>query len=122
MNCPCCGQHVEKPAVLFYEGSNIVALGNKAVTIGANQRKKMFQAMFDVWPRVVSMDGLIRVLWDNPADEAQDPQAFVRIQIGHLRDDVRDLGIIIRCERSIGYRLEFPKDVVALRPAKARAA
>jgi DNA-binding winged helix-turn-helix (wHTH) protein len=119
--CPCCGQEVTRPAVLFYEGSNIVALGDRAVTIGAKQRKKMFHALYEAWPRVVSMQNLIGVLWENPADEAKEPEAFVRIQIAHLRDDVRDLGVVVRCERSIGYRLEFPRGVVAMRP-KMKAA
>ena len=118
--CPLCGNEVDIGETLIVEDRGIIVRGGKGAYLDRT-KMRIFMALWDAHPRVVSYDTLIMKMYDASQDEPEYAMGGLKVRVSQMRPELERVGITVCVVHKRGYALNFPGDrqVKLLRALKA---
>lgn len=105
--CPCCGGEVSPLDLLVDRDTGRIVYAGADARLSA-QEMRLFAALLDAYPRVLTKADLVTAVAGDPLNEPDDP--IINVLVLRVRRKLDSLGLSVANIWGIGYRLELSKD------------
>lgn len=106
--CPCCGAQTERPWV-WSPDAGIFSTASGRTRRFTPAERQVLDMLVRANGRVVSRDTILLAMYGE-RDEPDQADKAVKVRICAIRRELRRLGVAIKNERSVGYRLVLSSD------------
>jgi DNA-binding response OmpR family regulator len=104
--CPCCGAQTERPWVWSLDAGIFSTASGRTRRFSPAERQ-VLDTLVRANGRVVSSDTILLAMYGE-RDEPDEADNVLKVRICAIRRELRRLGVAIKNEPSVGYRLVLP--------------